>query len=138
MTVKVEQVYDKTELIWSLYVHICCSVATVRAPDDFGEDGELYQSLTHTFQLTSECLKGCRLYTGDEEISLILELRELLLRPFLQKWHKRENREDIDLDFRNSVKELQSKVRVWCNKLQKALGCHDLLAITGRLAKEAR
>ncbi|MEN9444364.1 MAG: hypothetical protein RIS47_1254 [Bacteroidota bacterium] len=114
---------------WILYIEIVTRIASQQMADDEGDDKTALDSLFNIFKLTRELIKtsgrDCKEFS-----KIAIVILNLVLRPFLTKWHKGDDTkahiENHHAEFRNDLHEVQDNMRIYTSILAEMLELEDV------------
>ena len=124
---------DDQEAAWEMYVELITRTLTQELRDEDGDEKTALDSVHSLFPITREILKSkgrkCEAFTKIAVIVL-----NQIVRPFTAKWHKLEIEGAFDSpakckEFREELKQLQSKMRGYSAMLASIAGVEDITAL---------
>lgn len=124
---------DDQEAAWEMYVELITRTLTQELRDEDGDEKTALDSVHSLFPITREILKSkgrkCEAFTKIAVIVL-----NQIVRPFTAKWHKLEIEGAFDnpakcKEFREELKQLQSKMRGYSAMLASIAGVEDITAL---------
>ena len=124
---------DDQEAAWEMYVELITRTLTQELRDEDGDEKTALDSVHSLFPITREILKSkgrkCESFTKIAVIVL-----NQIVRPFTAKWHKLEIEDAFNdpvkcKEFREELKQLQKKMRVYSAMLASIAGVEDITAL---------
>ena len=117
---------------WELYIELLTRITTQELPDDSGDEKSALDSIHKIFGLTRRIIKKNKRNCMEFSKIAIVMLNQVI-RPFTAKWHKKSlngfNEEDKTA-FRDELKELQKKLRIYTQMLGEMAGVEEVNDLT--------
>ena len=111
---------DNKTSSWQLYVELTTRVATQPLLDDRGDEKSALESIYKLFNVTREIIKQ---YGRKAETFSMLSLclLNMILRPFLSKWHRIFKNKSVNKKNQKAFREELSKLQIIVNKFSAVL-----------------
>jgi len=115
---------------WDLYVELLTRITTQPLPKEHGDEQTALNSVFSLFAITRDVLKKHGRDAGEFSKIAIVVLNQII-RPFTAKWHKLSLAGAFDdeqkcNEFRDELRELQKKLRIYTQMLADMAGVEDL------------
>lgn len=117
---------------WELYIELLTRVTTQELDDGDGDELSALSSIHKIFDLTREIIKKNKRDCMEFTKIAIIVLNQLI-RPFTAKWHKKSLNglsEEDKVVFREELKELQKKLRLYTQMLGEMAGVEEINDLT--------